>query len=55
MVQAQGRQASEVDGARSGQDVGQDPVVSAAPSVSAAPGRRVKWLILRSTTGRYVR
>jgi len=38
VVQAQGGQASEVDGARSGQDVGQDAVVSAAPSVSAAPG-----------------
>ena len=38
MVQAQGGQAGEVDGAGSGQDVGQDACVSAAAGFSAAPG-----------------
>jgi hypothetical protein len=38
VVQAQDGQAAKVDGARSGQDIGQDAFVSAAPRVSAAPG-----------------
>jgi hypothetical protein len=38
VVQAQGGQSCEVDGAGSGQDVGQDAGVSAAAGFSAAPG-----------------
>src|SRR4029079_9003317 len=37
VVQAQGGQSCEVDGAGSGQDVGQDAGVSAAAGFSAAP------------------
>ena len=38
MVQAQGGQSGEVDGAGSGQDVGQDAFLSAASGFAAAPG-----------------
>ena len=38
LVQAQGGQAGEVDGAGPGQDVGQDAFLTAASGFSAAPG-----------------
>ena len=38
VVQAQGGQSGEVDGAGSGQDVGQDAFLAAASGFSAAPG-----------------
>ena len=55
VAQARGGQSGEVDDAGSGQDVGHDAFLAAAAGFSAAPGRRVKWLILRSTTGLCVR